>query len=286
MENYSYNIDSLTSEYIRSIMKRREADSHKGDYGHALLIAGSYGMMGAAVLSAKACMRSGAGMLTTHVPAVGYTIMQTSVPEVMCSVDSSQNIFADSPPVEKYNAVGVGPGLGTNEMTVRAFEILLRSKPGKLLLDADALNILSKNRELFDLLPEGCIFTPHIGEFSRLIGEKVDEKNRHELQSRFSEKHSAIVVLKGAGTTIYTPDGKMYRNTTGNPGMATAGSGDVLTGIILGLLAQGYKSEDAACIGVYVHGLAGDIAVMDIGEISLTSADIVDYLPDAFKEMI
>ncbi|MDD3033680.1 MAG: NAD(P)H-hydrate dehydratase [Bacteroidales bacterium] len=286
MERKSANSENLTAEYIRSLMRRRKADSHKGDYGHAMLISGSYGMMGAAVLASKACIRSGAGLLTTHIPSCGYQIMQVSAPEVMCSVDPSHNFFSASPPLERYDAVAVGPGLGTNPETVRAMEVLLRSKPANLIIDADAINILAKNRDLLPLLPKGTIFTPHKMEFSRLTGEVVTEENRRKLQSEFSHKYSAVVVLKGAGTTVSSPKGEYFVNTTGNPGMATAGSGDVLTGVLLALLAQGYTLVEAACIGVYVHGLAGDMAAEDIGEISLISGDLIEYLPDAFREMI
>lgn len=286
MRNDSFDAGQLTLDYIRSLVKSRDSSSHKGDYGHAMLIAGSYGMMGAAILAARACMRSGAGLLTAHVPAAGYSIMQTSVPEVMCITDPSERVFSASLPVDKYDALAVGPGLGRDEVTIRAFEILLRSEPRRLLLDADALNILAQERWLFDLLPMKCVFTPHIKEFSRMMGTEVNSENRNELQKAFSTEHSAVVVLKGAGTTISTPEGKIFKNTTGNPGMATAGSGDVLTGIILGLLAQGYSNVDAACIGVFVHGLAGDIAVRDTTEISMVAGDIVDYLPKAFKELI
>ncbi len=286
METKSANSENLTAEYIRSLMRRRNPESHKGDYGHAMLIAGSYGMMGAAVMASKACMKSGVGLLTTHIPACGYEIMQASVPEVMCSVDPSLKHFSRTPPIKKYNAVAAGPGLGTDEESVRAFEILVRIKPSRLILDADAINILAKNRELLPLLPQGTIFTPHKMEFSRLTGEVVTEENRRKLQLEFSHKYSAVVVLKGAGTTITTPEGGYYVNTTGNPGMATAGSGDVLTGVLLALLAQGYQLVEAACISVYVHGLAGDIAVSEIGETSMLAGDLVEYLPDAFREMI
>ncbi|MCK9628003.1 MAG: NAD(P)H-hydrate dehydratase [Bacteroidales bacterium] len=286
MERKSANIETLTSDYIRSLMRRRKADTHKGDYGHAMLIGGSYGMMGAAVLASRACMRSGAGLLTAHIPVCGYQIMQTTVPEVMCSVDSSHSFFSATPPLDKYDALAIGPGLGMHQDTVRAIEVLLRSKPANLIVDADAINILAKNRELLRLLPEGTIFTPHKMEFSRLIGEEVTEANKRQLQSDFSRKYSAVVVLKGYGTTITSPDGRLFVNPTGNPGMATAGSGDVLTGVLLALLAQGYPLAEAACIGVYLHGLAGDIAADEIGEISLMSGDLIEYLPDAFREMI
>ena len=286
METKSANSEHLTSEYIRSLMRRRKADSHKGDYGHAMLIGGSYGMMGAAILASKACMRSGVGLLTTHVPSCGYQIMQVSAPEVMCSVDPSHSFFSASPPLERYDAVAVGPGLGTNPETVRAMEVLLRSRPVNLIIDADAINIIAKNRELLPLLPPGTIFTPHKMEFSRLTGEDVTEENRRKLQTEFSHKYSAVVVLKGAGTSITTPEGGYYVNTTGNPGMATAGSGDVLTGVLLALVAQGYTLAEAACIGVYLHGLAGDMAAEDIGETSLISGDLIEYLQDAFREMI
>jgi len=286
MEIKSSSIQLLTYEYVRTLMRERKADSSKRDYGHALIIAGSFGMMGAAVLASRGCMRSGVGLLTAHVPSCGYQIMQISIPEVMCSVDSSSDCFSVPPPIEKFDAIAVGPGIGRAESTVRATEILLRSKPARLVIDADAINILASNRDLLELLPEQTIFTPHPGEFSRLMEVKIDDNNKIDMQRQFSEKYHAIVVLKGHETTISAPDGRLFKNTTGNPGMATAGSGDVLTGVILALRAQGYSASEAACIGVFLHGLAGDFAVMNTSEYSLISGDIAEYLSSAFKELI
>jgi len=272
----------LNEEYFPGIISKREKFSHKGNFGHALLIAGSYGKMGAAVLASKACIRSGVGLLTTHIPRKGYEIMQITVPEAICSIDSSEMFFSELPSLEKISAIGIGPGLGMDKMSEQALRRLLEAKPTKLVIDADALNIISNHRELLDIIPENAIVTPHLKEFERLIGKSSGPKNRLQLQMDFSKKYKIITVLKGANTCISMPDGEIFINTTGNPGMATAGSGDVLTGIILALLAQTYTPIQAALMGVYVHGLAGDMAVHTKGEISLIASDLVDLLGDAF----
>jgi ADP-dependent NAD(P)H-hydrate dehydratase / NAD(P)H-hydrate epimerase len=272
----------LEKKDIKSVIRPRSKFDHKGTFGHALLIAGSYGKMGAAVLSAKAALRSGVGLLTVHVPACGYQIIQTAAPEVMASVDPTEFYFANVPSVENYSAVGIGPGIGQDVATVKALRQLLeRGKP--MVIDADAINILGANRELIHLIPQESILTPHPKEFQRLMGEWKNNFERLDKQREFSMKTKCIVVLKGAHTAITIPEGKVYFNNTGNPGMATAGSGDVLTGILTGLLAQGYSSTETAIIGVWLHGLAGDFAKRDFGEISLTSTDIIDRLSACFK---
>lgn len=273
----------LEKKDIKSIIKPRSKFDHKGTFGHALLIAGSYGKMGAAVLSAKAALRSGVGLLTVHVPTCGYQIIQTTVPEVMASVDQNEFLFSNVPPEENYSAIGVGPGIGQDVASVKALGQLLEQSKKPLVIDADAINILGNNRELIHLLPPGSILTPHPKEFQRLIGEWKNDFERLDKQREFSIKTKCIVVLKGAHTSITTPDRKVYFNNTGNPGMATAGSGDVLTGILTGLLAQGYNSTETACIGVWLHGLAGDFAKRYFGEASLTSTDIISHLPTSFK---
>ena len=264
---------------------KRKKFSHKGTYGHALLIAGSYGKMGAAVLASRACLRSGVGLLTTHIPRAAYEIIQTSVPEAMCCIDASDLMFTEFPTLDQFSAVGVGPGLGTKPNSRRALKQLLEAKPEKLVLDADALNILSMHPEWLELLPENSILTPHPKEFERLVGRIPDSYSRLQQQLEFSKKYKVIVVLKGAHTCITSPRGQVYFNSTGNPGMATAGTGDTLTGIILGLLAQAYSPEDAALLGVFIHGLAGDFAREQSGETALIAGDLIQALGKAFLHL-
>lgn len=284
--NGSTSANYITEDYLAGIIVKRDRFSHKGTYGHALLIAGSYGKMGAAVLSSKACMRSGVGLLTVHIPGKGYEIMQISVPEAMCSIDSSQAFFSEAPVLGSYTAVGIGPGLGKEKMSEKALKKLLEAKPSKIVLDADALNIMANQRSLLELLPENSVLTPHLKEFERLTGVSDDSGSHLQMQLDFSKKYKVFVVLKGANTCITSPDGEVWINTAGNPGMATAGCGDVLTGIILALLAQNHSPLNAAQIGVFVHGLAGDIAAQKQGEISLIASDLVDSLGMAFHKII
>jgi len=275
----------LVEAEIASRIAKRTKFSHKGTYGHALLIAGSYGKMGASVLASKACLRCGVGLLTTHIPRTAYEIIQTSVPEAMCSIDPSDLMFTEFPDLSQFSAIGVGPGLGMKTNTERALKCLLEANPDKLVIDADGLNILGKHPGWLELLPENTILTPHPKEFERIAGVTSDSWSRLQRQLEFSKKYKAIVVLKGAHTCISFPNGEVYLNTTGNPGMATAGSGDTLTGIILGLLAQDYSPQDAALIGVFVHGMAGDLAVEQLGQISMIAGDLTDSLGKAFLKL-
>jgi len=275
----------LTKEFISKKIKKRGKFSHKGTYGHALLIAGSYGKMGASVLASRACWRSGVGLLTSHVPQLGYEIIQNSIPEAMISIDSSETVFSEVPDLSPYSAIGIGPGLDKTPETQLALKTLLQAKPNKLVIDADALNILSENQDWYSLLPENAILTPHPKEFERLAGPSSDSYERLQKQVQFSAKYKVIVVCKGAHSCITFPDGRVFFNSNGNPGMATGGSGDVLTGIISGLLAQSYSSEDAAMIGVYLHGLAGDLAAIEFGEYSLIAGDIINHLGKAFLQL-
>ena len=272
----------LQKEDIREIIAPRKKFAHKGNFGHALLIAGSFGKMGAAVLSSKGCLRAGVGLLTTHIPRLGYTIIQTAVPEAMTSIDQHDSIFTEFPHLSQFSAVGVGPGIGKKHNSCKALAALIQSSEVPLVIDADGLNILSENKEWLNALPENSILTPHPGEFKRLVGEFSDSYESICQQIEFARKYKVILILKGAYTTIATPDGKLYFNSTGNPGMATAGSGDVLTGILLGLLAQGLSSENAALAGVFLHGLAGDMAALEKSEPALIAGDITDYLSKAF----
>lgn len=268
---------------IKALLKPRGRHAHKGNFGRALLIAGSRGMAGASVLAARAALRSGVGLLTVHVPVCNNVIVQSSVPEAMTSIDSNECCFSDDIDVSKYNAVAVGPGLGQGKESEAALLRLIGNCTAPMVVDADALNILSRNKEWLYRLPAGCVLTPHPGEFERLFGKATSRYQAIESVRAVARDCGIVIVLKGAYTTIIAPDGNLYFNSTGNSGMATGGSGDVLTGIILALLAQGYDSATAARIAVYLHGLAGDMAAMDKGQTALVAGDIVGYLPSAWR---
>ncbi len=275
----------VTARSIKKIVRPRKTFSHKGVFGHALLIAGSFGQMGACVLAAKAALRSGVGLLTVHVPNSGNFIVQTSVPEAMTSVDVNDNYFSGIKEVLNYSAIGIGPGLGIESSTVNAFAKTLEDFKKPMIIDADGLNILSANPALLKLIPERSILTPHPKEFERLAGGWKDDFERLELLRAFAHRTKSIIVLKGAFSSIAFPDGQVYFNSTGNPGMATGGSGDVLTGILTGLLAQGYSSQETALLGVYLHGLAGDLASVELGVNSMIASDIVHKIPHAFIKL-
>ena len=271
-----------TKQDVKGLVLPRQKFSHKGIYGHALLMVGSYGKMGAAILSSKACLRSGVGLLTVYVPKEGIQIIQTAVPEAMCLTSNEQKFIADVPALDVFDAIGVGSGVGMEKQTQNALKLLIQNVDFPIVLDADALNILSENKTWLAFLPNNSILTPHPKEFERLVGKWSNDEERLKLQIDFSAKNDVIVVLKGAYTSISTPLGKVYFNSSGNPGMATAGAGDVLTGIITSLLAQGYLPENAAILGVYLHGVAGDVAVENIGEEALIASDIINAIADAF----
>jgi len=270
---------------VTLILKPRKKFSHKGTYGHALLIAGSYGKMGAAVLAAHAALRSGVGLLHVHIPQIGYNIMQTALPEAMLSIDRYENYFSDIPELAMFNAVGIGPGLGTMHQSQMALKLLIQQFKLPMVFDADALNILAENKTWLAFLPHYSILTPHPKEFERLAGKWKDDFERLQKQREFAMKNQVVVVLKGAHTSICTPRGDCYFNSTGNPGMATAGSGDVLTGILTSLLAQGYSSVESAILGVYLHGLAGDLAARKLGVEAMIAGDIIAHLGKAFKKL-
>jgi NAD(P)H-hydrate epimerase len=267
------------------LYRPRNKFSHKGNFGHGLLISGSRGKIGATVLAARACLKTGAGLLTVHLPNCGYQIIQTSVPEAMAITDSCENHITDIIDIKDYNAIAVGPGLGMDESSAKVLKLVIQNSAFPLILDADALNILGENKTWLSFLPKSSILTPHPKEFERLTETKVKDIDRLKLQKDFSAKYSVYIILKGAHTTISCPDGSCYYNSTGNPGMATAGSGDVLTGILLGLLAQGYSPLETSVLGVYLHGLAGDISAERYGHESLNAGDIITYLGKAFKKI-
>ena len=275
----------LTANLVKQIYKRRDKFAHKGVFGHALLIMGSYGKMGAAILATKACLRAGVGLVTVHVPTCGYEVMQTSVPEAMVSLDEDRFIFTKVYDLQKYTTIAIGCGLSTKNRTRNALCYLLKHMDKPTVLDADALNILGQSPDWFEYIPKGSILTPHPKEFERMFGRASDNFERNQLQRSKAQEFGVYIILKGANTCIATPDGTCYFNSTGNPGMGTAGSGDVLTGILAGLLAQEYNPLEACLLGVYIHGLAGDIAAAEQSEESLTSGDLVRYLGKSFMQI-
>ena len=267
-------------------LKHRNKFSHKGNFGHALLIAGSYGKAGASVLATKACLRSGAGLVTSHLPKSCIPVIQSCVPEGMVEVDDDDHIFTGFSDLSKYSAIGVGPGIGQAVETQKALKFLIQESHVPLILDADAINILGENRTWLSFLPKGSILTPHMKEFERGAGKSENVFERNRIQRDFSVKYGVYVVLKGAHTAISTPEVDCFFNSTGNPGMATAGSGDVLTGIIAGLLAQNYSPKEAAIYGVYIHGLAGDLSSEHLTEYCVTAKNILQFIPKALKTLI
>jgi hydroxyethylthiazole kinase-like uncharacterized protein yjeF len=273
----------LTANDIKTILKSRGTFDHKGTFGHGLIIAGSKGRMGASVLAARAALRSGVGLLSVQTPACGVSIMQTSLPEAMVLVDQGEDRIQTVFSSNAYACVGIGPGLGKHEETVKFLGTFLAQQQWPLVLDADALNILADHRAWLHYIPKGSILTPHPKEFERLVGPWQNDFHRLEKLKQLAKQLNCVVVLKGAFTSIANSDGVVYFNSTGNPGMATGGSGDVLTGILTSLIAQGYTPLEAALIGVYVHGLAGDFAAKEFGQISMLPSDIIAYLPAAFQ---
>jgi NAD(P)H-hydrate epimerase len=282
IQNENTNLHFFTGEDAAGSIKKRKKFSHKGTYGHALLIAGSYGMMGAAVLSARAAVRSGVGLLTVHIPRFGVEIIQTSLPEALIAMDESDIIFTEHGSLDKYSSVAVGPGIDQKPNTKKALIALLREVKVPVVIDADGINLLSSVEKWKDILPGNAILTPHPKEFERLFGTFGDSYSRMKFQRQFSMDRQCIIILKGAYTCITTPGGEVWFNTSGNAGMATGGSGDVLTGIIMGLLAQDYSCEEAAKLGVCLHGMAGDISAECFGQHGLIASDITDNIGRAF----
>ena len=275
----------LGEEVIRPIVKPRKRFAHKGSFGHGLLIAGSYGMAGASILSAKACLRSGIGLLTVHTPIHNHDILQISVPEAIVQTDIHERYFAQPTDLSRYKAIAIGPGLGQEEDTALAMMEQIQGSNLPIILDADAINILSTHRNWLSRLPKRCILTPHLGELERLIGKCMDTYERLTKVKELAAYLQSYIIVKGAWTTIVTPEGEYFFNPTGNPGMATGGSGDVLTGILLALVAQGYSREEACKLGVYIHGLAGDIAAEEMTDTGMISSDIINALPNAWKKI-
>lgn len=276
-----------TPDEARLLLRKRERFSNKGTFGHALLLAGSYGKIGAAVLAARACLRSGVGLLTVQTPRCGYPIMQTALPEAMCQPDSHEYVLsgttaerpeAAGPAPGDYSVVGIGPGIGQAPETLTMLGNLLTGVGKPMVIDADALNLLAANRYLLGKLPGHSILTPHPKEFERLTQAWENDYQKLDLLRDFARSYGVVVVLKGAHTAIATPDGDVHFNATGNPGLSTGGTGDVLTGMLTALLAQGYDPVEAAVLGVYMHGLAGDRVAQQRGQIGMTASDVIEAL--------
>ena len=270
-------------EDVASMLKPRGKFAHKGNFGRALLIAGSQGMAGASVLAARACLRSGVGLLTVHIPFCNNFIVQTSVPEAMTEIDINDVRFSCATDTDDYQAVGIGPGLGKAGDTEAALLEQIESCQTPMVVDADALNLLGEHRSYIGRLPKGSILTPHPKELERLVGKCQNSYERLTKARELARSTGVHILLKGAYSVIIAPSGKCWFNPTGNPGMATGGSGDVLTGVVLALLAQGYDAETAARMAAYVHGLAGDIACKKHGVMGMTAGDIVTCLPPAWR---
>ena len=275
----------LEEDDVRQLLLPRDPFAHKGTMGNALVIAGSYGMAGAAILATEACLRSGVGKVTCHSPRKNVTIMQTAVPEAVLQIDREETTFSEAVDTEDFQAVGIGPGLGQTEQTAVAIISQIRRTQCPLVCDADAINVLSTHRAWMQQLPKDIIMTPHPKEFDRLEGHSADSFERLSKARDLAQRLQAYVILKGHRSALCCPDGHIVFNNTGNAGMATGGSGDVLTGILTGLLARGYNRYEACVVGMYLHGLAGDIAARELGEESLIARDLIRYLPKAFLRL-
>ncbi len=278
--------NSIDSQEVRAIVKPRDEYAHKGKFGRALLIAGSRGMMGAAVLAAKACLRSGVGKLYCAIPSDGLTIFQQALPEAICITDRDPGILTTLPPDPgQYQAIGAGPGIGKTPGTRAMIRDLLQAGTKIMVLDADALNIIAED-QLMDTVPENTVITPHVAEFTRLFGTSINDFERARLAISKAREYKIFIILKGRHTLVATPEGNGFFNLTGNPGMAKGGSGDVLTGMISGLAAQSYPPEEACKLAVFLHGLAGDLARDRYSEHAMLASDIIEEIGPAFKKLV
>jgi NAD(P)H-hydrate epimerase len=275
----------LTKSYVQSLLKKRKKFSHKGTYGHALLVSGSKGKIGAAILATKAALHSGAGLVTTFVPQCGYDIIQTTCPEAMCLISSEYDYLVGEIDLTHFQSIGIGPGIGTQPGTSELVLKIIQQATCPLVIDADALNILSQNPDWLKILPKNSILTPHPKEFDRLFGASKSAYDRLQKQLEQSKAHSIFILVKGAHSSFSTPSGEVFFNSTGNPGMAKGGSGDVLTGIITSILASNHSPKEAVILALYLHGLAGDKAKKKYTEYAMSAAQIIDCIPKAFKQL-
>jgi hydroxyethylthiazole kinase-like uncharacterized protein yjeF len=270
-------MENLTKDIIKSLIKPRQESSHKGDYGHSFLIVGSEGKMGAAVIASRACLRTGTGLLTVSVPEAERLVLQIAIPEAMLVMRER-----DEDNLHNFSSIGIGCGIGTGKESFQILTYILHEFPKPIVLDADALNLISIHKQLLERIPYTTVITPHPKEFDRLFGIHQDTESRNETAIKEAQKLNIVIVLKGHNTLI-THNGEAFLNTTGNAGLAKGGSGDALTGIITALLSQGYKPFEAAKIGVYIHGLAADLALEKQSMESLLITDAIEYLGQAFK---
>ncbi|WP_111307162.1 NAD(P)H-hydrate dehydratase [Confluentibacter sediminis] len=276
--------DLIGKSEVLSMYMPRETFSHKGQFGHSLIIGGSYGKIGAVVLASKAALSAGAGLVTSYIPKCGYTVLQAAFPEAMVITDDHEKIISEIRFDIQPTVIGFGVGIGTDDKTMAAFETFLKTNKTSLVIDADGINILSKKTELIELLPKDTVLTPHPKELERLLGPWKNDFDKLEKAKVFSKAHNVILVIKGANSITVYQD-KLYVNTSGNPGLATGGSGDVLTGIITGLISQGYNPLIATVFGVYLHGKSADIAIEDYGYQSLIASHVIDYLGAAYLDL-
>jgi hydroxyethylthiazole kinase-like uncharacterized protein yjeF len=272
-------MQKLTENHIKSLLKPRDANSHKGDYGHSLLIVGSEGKMGAAVIAARACLRTGTGLLTVSVPKEEKVILQIAIPEAMVAMRENMGLHLSS-----FMAIGIGSGIGFSDDVSQILNFVMTEYKKPIVIDADALNIISINKNLIEKIPADSIITPHPKEFDRLFGPHENTDDRIKTAIKMAKKYNIVIVLKGANTLV-THNGESFINTNGNPGLAKGGSGDALTGMLTALLSQGYAPIDAAKIGVYLHGLAADFALEKQSTESMLITDVIEYLGAAFKKI-
>ena len=274
-----------TATDLSGLLKSRGRFDHKGSFGHVLTVAGSFGKMGAALLCGRATLRTGAGLVTLYVPRCGYEIAQIGFPEAMVLTDPHKRCISEAPEVASYRSLAIGPGLGTGEMTAKALKNILEKVECPVVLDADGLNLLAQHSDWYELLPKNSILTPHPREFERLFGETADSFEQLKVLRESSRQHGIVIVLKGGHTAIAEPDGTVTFNTSGNPGMGTGGTGDVLTGMIAGLLAQGYEPGAAAKLGVFLHGAAGDLAREELSQEALLATDLIQHIGKSFARV-
>ncbi len=276
---------TLTAEEVGRRLRPRPVDAHKGTMGHALLVSGSRGMAGAAILSCQGCLRSGVGKVTLHTPLANNVILQCSVPEAILHLDENEKVVSNNIPTGVFQAIGIGPGLGTADLTAEAVHRYMQNAGVPMVIDADALNIIAQHPGWENDIPAHAILTPHAGEFQRLTHKCDNAKERLETALKYASEHDVYIVMKGHPSIVCTPRQETFLCPYGNSGMATPGSGDVLTGIITGLLAQGYPALDATLLGVWLHALAGDYAAEELGEECMLASDIISHLPQAFKAL-
>ncbi|WP_104382529.1 NAD(P)H-hydrate dehydratase [Sphingobacterium sp. HMA12] len=286
LEQADTNFHYVDLALLGTFYRKRNKFDHKGTFGHSLIIGGSRGKMGAVQLALKAALRSGCGLASAYIPSCGYTCIQTAVPEAMVISDPEEEMITQFPDIRTFQSIGVGIGMGTAHDTIDAFKVfIMQGIDTALVLDADALNILAQDRDLWQFVPKGSILTPHPKELSRILGTWQNDFEKLRKAKTFAAEYQLYILIKGANSAIVTPDGTVYFNSTGNVGMATGGSGDILTGILTALLGQGYSSQETLLMGVYLHGRAADIAVQTVGVYSLLPSDIVSCLPAAFLEL-